>query len=249
MRKPIIAGNWKLNHGISDTISFVKELKANYKNKNSAEVVLAPPFISLESAARERTGSEIKLAAQNAYYKPNGAYTGEVSLEMLKELGIEYVILGHSERRGIFGEINELINLKVLRALEVSVDPILCVGEKLEEREGGITEKIINMQVEKCFMNVKSEDASRVVVAYEPIWAIGTGKNAVPEDAEKVCSLIRETITALYDSTVAEQVRILYGGSVKPANVSGYMALPNVDGALVGGASLKPDSFLEIINY
>jgi len=245
----MIAGNWKMNHGISDTISFIKEFKANFNNKNNADIVIAPPFISLESAIRETKNTEIKIAAQNAYYKPNGAFTGEVSFEMLKEIGVNIVILGHSERRGIFGEINELINLKVLRALELGFQPILCVGEKLEEREGGITEKIINMQIEKCFSKVKAEDIPKVIIAYEPIWAIGTGKNAEPSDAETVCSLIRETITALYDASLAEQVRILYGGSVKPANINGYMSLHNVDGALVGGASLKPDSFKEIVNY
>lgn len=238
-----------MNNGPKETAEFLSTFKASYKNKNSAEVVLAPPFCSLAAAKEGTAGTEIRLSAQNVYYQDNGAYTGEISCRMLKELGVQYVIIGHSERRHVLGEINELINRKTLKVIAEDLIPILCVGEKLDEREAGITEKVVNLQLEKGVQNIPADKIGQIVIAYEPVWAIGTGKNASAKDAEDVSKLIRDILAGLYNRETADKVRILYGGSVKPENITEYMKCSNVDGALVGGASLKPDGFLKLLNY
>lgn len=248
MRTPIIAGNWKMHHSIKETKDFFNEFNANFKNKNNVEIIISPPYINL-SIALTLAKEPIKIASQNAFYEDKGAYTGEISLKMLKDSGINHVILGHSERRHIFGETNEVINKKLLKSLELNMIPILCIGEKLDEREAEITEKVINHQLEEGLKNTKNLNLENIVIAYEPVWAIGTGKNAKAEDAKIAAKLIRHKLSKLFNESIANKIRILYGGSVKPENIAEYMRLEDIDGALVGGASLKPESFLKIINY
>lgn len=249
MRKCMIAGNWKMNLSPDQTGVMLKELVASFKNQNSAEIVVAPPYVSIYKAQELLKGTEIKVSAQNVYHQENGAFTGEISASMLSDMHVPYVIIGHSERRHVFGELNEGINLKLHACFRNKLIPIFCVGEKLDEREAGITEKVVNLQVEKGLDGISAEQAEKLVIAYEPVWAIGTGKNASSSDAQEICGLIRKILTRLYSSDTAAKTRILYGGSVKPENISEYMNCPDVDGALVGGASLKADSFLKIINY
>ena len=245
MRTPIIAGNWKMNYGPTEAEEFVAGILPGLHELHGVERVLCPPSVSLTTVFGAIAGSEVKLGAQNMYYEPKGAYTGEISPTMLQGL-CEYVILGHSERRAYFGETDELVNKKALAALKYDLRPIVCVGERLEQREAGETEQLIRAQVQGSLGGLPAERVPEVVVAYEPIWAIGTGKAATAQDALTVIQLIRALLADLYGADAAEAVRIQYGGSVTAANVSEFLSLPDIDGALVGGASLKPE-FVELV--
>ncbi|MCP4115395.1 MAG: triose-phosphate isomerase [Desulfobacteraceae bacterium] len=248
MRKPIIAGNWKMNKTIDQGISFVNEIKEKIAGTD-AEVVLCPPATMLAQLKQAATGTGVKIGAQNMHQAEDGAFTGEISAAMLSDLKIDYVIIGHSERRQYFNETDQGVNEKVLKALETGITPILCCGETLEEREAGNTNEVVKKQVLAGLEGVPAEKAATVVIAYEPIWAIGTGKTATSEDANTVISFIRESVDAVYGKEVSEAVRIQYGGSVKPSNVKTLMAETDIDGALVGGASLDPESFLGLLDF
>lgn len=248
MRIPIIAGNWKMNMSIDSGIDFVKKIKAPLEGTD-VDIVLCVPFTMLKDLKAETKGTNIKIGAQNMHYNENGAFTGEVSPLMLKELDVDYVIIGHSERRQYFNETDETVNKKVIKALEVGITPIMCCGETLEEREAGSTKDIVKNQIINGIKGINDEDIKTVVIAYEPIWAIGTGKTASSEDANEVIAYIRETLKEVYGEDTSEEVRIQYGGSVKPENVEEIMNQEDIDGALVGGASLKADSFIELVNF
>ncbi|EGT3682541.1 triose-phosphate isomerase [Clostridioides difficile] len=247
MRKPIIAGNWKMHKTIKEALEFVNEIKDKV-NSDKVEAVICAPFTLLKDLKEATKGTNIKIGAQNMHFEEKGAFTGEVSPLMLKEIDMDYVVIGHSERRQYFNETDETVNKKVLKALEVGIDPILCVGETLEQREAGKTKDVCKVQVEKALENVLKDDLAKVVVAYEPIWAIGTGKTATAEDANDVISYIREVIKGLYGE-LANEVRIQYGGSVKPSNVAEIMGQSDIDGALVGGASLASNDYLGLVNF
>lgn len=248
MRKPIIAGNWKMHKTIAEAVEFVNEIKGKVNNTD-VEAVICAPFTLLKDLKEATKGTPIKIGAQNMHYADNGAFTGEISAPMLEELDIDYVVLGHSERRQYFNETNETVNKKVLKALEAGIDPILCIGETLEEREADKTKDVCKVQTEKALENVTAEDMKKVVIAYEPIWAIGTGKTATAEQANDVIAYVREVVKGLYGEEISEEVRIQYGGSVKPSNVSEIMNQTDIDGALVGGASLQPADFTELVNF
>lgn len=248
MRKPIIAGNWKMHKTPSETVSLINELKPLVKDAQ-VEVVVCPPFVCLPAAKDALAGSNIKLGAQNMHWEEQGAFTGEVAPGMLKELGVEYVIIGHSERRQYFGETDEMVNKKVLSAVAHGFIPIICVGETLEQREQGITEEVVDKQTRAALNGLSADVAERVVIAYEPIWAIGTGRTASSDDANEVIGYIRKVVGEVLGSQAAQQVRILYGGSVKPENAAELMQMPEIDGALVGGASLKAHDFAKIVKY
>jgi triosephosphate isomerase len=246
LRKLLIAGNWKMNKTVPEAVSLVRELKELLKDLDrDREVLVCPPFTALYPVSRELEGSKIALGAQNMFYEEKGAFTGEISPVMLLDVGCSFVILGHSERRHIFKEDDQLINKKVLSAVAHSITPILCVGELLEERESGKTKDVVKKQVVEGLSGIKPE--YDFVIAYEPVWAIGTGKTATPEQAQEVHQFIRELLKELFGKEKAEKVRILYGGSVKPENAKSLMSMPDVDGALVGGASLKAESFAKIV--
>ena len=247
MRKPIIAGNWKMHKTIAEALEFVNDVKDRVKS-NEVEAVICAPFTLLKDLKEATKGTDIKIGAQNMYFEEKGAFTGEISPLMLKELDMDYVIIGHSERRQYFNETDETVNKKVLKALEVKIDPILCVGETLEEREAGNTKNVCKVQVEKGLENVSKEDLGKVVIAYEPIWAIGTGKTATSEDANDVIAYIRQVVANLYGD-LANEVRIQYGGSVKPSNVAEIMNQSDIDGALVGGASLEANDYVQLVNF
>ena len=247
MRKPIIAGNWKMHKTIAEALEFVNEVKDRVNN-DKVEAVICAPFTLLKDLKQATKGTNIKIGAQNMHFEEKGAFTGEISPLMLKELDMDYVVIGHSERRQYFNETDETVNKKVLKALEVGIDPILCVGETLEEREAGNTKDVCKVQVEKALENVSKEDLAKVVIAYEPVWAIGTGKTATSEDANDVIAYIREVVASVYGE-LANEVRIQYGGSVKPANVAEIMGQSDIDGALVGGASLKADDYVALVNF
>jgi triosephosphate isomerase len=245
MRTPIIAGNWKMNTTLEEAKTLVRELLGRGLGRDAGvEQVLCPPFISLAIVAELLWGTPVKVGAQNMYSEPKGAYTGEVSPPMLSEL-CQYVILGHSERRHIFGESNQMVNGKVKAALHAGLTPILCVGERLEEREAGRTQEVVVGQLRGSLEGVAA--AGELVIAYEPVWAIGTGLAATAADASQVIGLIRTTVAGLYGDSIAGEMRIQYGGSVTPANAAELMAQPEIDGALVGGASLKAEDFMEIV--
>lgn len=247
MRKPIIAGNWKMHKTIAEALEFVNDVKDKVNNDN-VEAVICAPFTLLKDLKEAKKGTNIKIGAQNMHFEEKGAFTGEISPLMLKELDMDYVVIGHSERRQYFNETNETVNKKVLKALEVGIDPILCVGETLEEREAGNTKDVCKVQVEKALENVSKEDLAKVVIAYEPVWAIGTGKTATSEDANDVIAYIREVVANLYKE-LANEVRIQYGGSVKPSNVAEIMNQSDIDGALVGGASLEANDYVKLVNF
>ena len=247
MRKPIIAGNWKMHKTIAEALEFVNEVKDRVNN-DKVEAVICAPFTLLKDLKQATKGTNIKIGAQNMPFEEKGAFTGEISPLMLKELDMDYVVIGHSERRQYFNETDETVNKKVLKALEVGIDPILCVGETLEEREAGNTKDVCKVQVEKALENVSKEDLAKVVIAYEPVWAIGTGKTATSEDANDVIAYIREVVANLYGE-LANEVRIQYGGSVKPSNVAEIMNQSDIDGALVGGASLEANDYVELVNF
>ncbi|MDD4527647.1 MAG: triose-phosphate isomerase [Candidatus Margulisbacteria bacterium] len=249
MGKMIIAGNWKMNKDLDEAVQLVEKLKKGFKNKNKVEVVICPSFTNLSSVNEIVKDSDIMLGAQNMYTEEKGAYTGEISASMLKSVGCKYVIVGHSERRQYFNETNSFLNKKVKVALENNLIPIYCVGETLEQRESGKVEKVIKEQIEDGLKGVSLEDLKKVVVAYEPVWAIGTGKTATPQQANDVHFFIRKLLKAMANEAVADYISILYGGSVTPESCRELMSKSDIDGALVGGASLKADSFAEIINY
>ncbi len=248
MRKVIVAGNWKMNKTPREAIELIETLKPLVSEREDVEVVFCPPFISLMVAVEAVKGTNIKIGAQNMYFEENGAYTGEVAPDMIAECGVEYVILGHSERRQYFGETDESINKKVKKAFEHGLKPIICVGETLEQREQGITEDLVRLQTKIALKDISKEDAKKAVIAYEPVWAIGTGKTATSVQAEEVCAAIRRVLSEIYDEETAGEIRIQYGGSVNAGNAAELFAMPNIDGGLVGGASLKAD-FAKIVNY
>ncbi len=248
MRKPIIAGNWKMNMTPSEAVRLVEELKPLVKDAK-CDVVICPPYVDLPAAAEAIKGSNIHLGAQNIHWADKGAFTGEVSADMLKELGVEYAIIGHSERRQYFGETDEAVNKRAKAAIAAGITPIVCVGESLEERESGLTGKKVSGQVQKDLEGIAASDAARLVIAYEPIWAIGTGKTATDEQANETIGMIRATVAGMLGRETAEALRIQYGGSMKPSNVKGLMAMPEIDGGLIGGASLKAVDFAQVVNY
>lgn len=247
MRKPIIAGNWKMNYGVKKAQDFINDIKGKLDSKD-VEVVICPPYIVLPYAIELLKGTNVKVGAQNMHWETSGAYTGEVSGEMLKELGVEVVIIGHSERREYYNEKDETVNKKLKKALELGILPIVCVGETLDEREKGLQKDKVTNQVKNALQGVESNQAEGIVIAYEPIWAIGTGKTATSQQANEVCSWIRETLEGLYSQDVGDKIRIQYGGSVKPDNISELMQMSDIDGALVGGASIKMD-FIDLVQY
>lgn len=247
MRKPIIAGNWKMNNTIQESINLVNEIKS-YTLDKDVEAVICVPFIALSDVKNLLEGSEIKLGAQNMHWEEKGAFTGEISPIMLKEIGTDYCIIGHSERRQYFNETDESVNLKLKSALKYGILPIICVGETLEEREENRAEEVVKNQIIKGLEGIAAESIKDIVIAYEPIWAIGTGKTASSDDANNMCAFIRSIIGDLY-SGEKENIRIQYGGSVKPDNIKELMEKSDIDGALVGGASLIADDFQKLINY
>lgn len=247
MRKPIVAGNWKMNKTTGEAKALVESLKADLVNINHVDVVLCPPFTALQTVSQLVSNTQIDLGAQNMSPEKSGAFTGEVSAEMLKDLYCHYVILGHSERRALFGETDEDVNKKAKAALASNLHPIVCVGETLEERESGRMQEVVESQVKGSMAGFGAEDFLNSVIAYEPVWAIGTGKTASPEQAQEVHALIRSTVAAMADQAVADSVRIQYGGSVKPGNARELFGQPDIDGGLIGGAALDAASFVEIV--
>lgn len=247
-RKIIAAGNWKMNKTVSEAVEFVEALKARVSDADS-EVVVGVPFVCIPGVKKAAEGSNIKVAAQNMHWEEKGAFTGEVSGPMLAGLGVDYVIIGHSERRQYFAETDETVNKKVHAAFKYGLKPIVCVGESLTQREQGITAELVRYQVKIALLGLTADQVKETVIAYEPIWAIGTGKTATNGQAEEVCGVIRECVKELYGSDVSEAVRIQYGGSVNAANASELFNMPNIDGGLVGGASLKLDDFEKIAKY
>jgi triosephosphate isomerase len=249
MRRPLIAGNWKMHKTIAETTAFVGSLKARLTFVEHCDVVVAPPFTALRAAAEAAQGSLIRVAGQDLHWEREGAHTGEVSATMLLEAGASYVIIGHSERRRDHGETDEMVNRKLNAALTAGLTPIVCVGETLTEREAGQTRQVLDRQFERGLAGLTPSELSRVIIAYEPVWAIGTGRTATPEMAAESHRFLRELARRAFGETLAGGLRILYGGSVKPDNIAGLMSEPDIDGALVGGASLDIESFVAIVNY
>lgn len=245
MGKYVIAGNWKMNKLPSETYDYVKEVVEATKGAE-CDVVCCTPYVCLAQAVEAAKGTHVKIGAENLHFEDKGAFTGEVSAEMLKDLGVEYVIIGHSERREYNNETDETVNLKTIKALEKGLVPIVCCGESLEQREAGITMDLIAIQIKKAFANISADDAKKVVVAYEPIWAIGTGKTATDDQAQEVCGGIRAVLADLYDEATAKEITIQYGGSMNAANCEGLLAKADIDGGLIGGASLKSADFAVI---
>lgn len=248
MRKPIIAGNWKMNKTPEEAAELVRELVPLVADAE-AEVVVCPPFVCLDAVRKEAVGSNIKLGAQNVHFEKNGAYTGEISADMLLAMGVEYVIIGHSERRQYFGETDCTVNKRAKAALAAGLKPIICVGESLEEREKGVTNELVGMQTKLALQGIPAEEVDKVVIAYEPIWAIGTGKTATAAEANETIGAIRKAIAQVYGEEVASKVRIQYGGSMNPKNASELMAQSEIDGGLIGGASLKAEDFSKVVKY
>jgi triosephosphate isomerase len=248
MRKPIIAGNWKMHKTIAETVALIKDL-APLAGGAAAAVVVCPPFTALAAAKAALAGTAIGLGAQDMHWEQQGAFTGEVSAPMLRDAGCDYVIIGHSERRQYFAETDETVNKKLHAAIAGGLIPIVCVGETLAEREGGATERVVDRQVRRGLAGLTPEQAAALVIAYEPVWAIGTGRTASSEDANAVCAFIRRLVAELYGQAAADAVRIQYGGSVKPENIAELMGKSDIDGALVGGASLDAATFAKIVKY
>ena len=248
MRIPFIAGNWKMYKNISEAKEFAAKFRTLYHGTDVKTAIFAP-YPQLPELVQQFKGTGIGVGAQNVHFEKEGAYTGEVSASMLKEIGVDYCLVGHSERRQYFGETDKAINLKLKALLKEDILPVLCVGENLEEREGGIEEKVVSEQIKIAFDGISSAEAGKITVAYEPVWAIGTGRTATPEQAEKMCGFIRMKLSELYDEETADKIIIQYGGSVKPDNAYEIMNMPEIDGALVGGASLDPLKFIEIVNF
>ncbi|MGX5377854.1 triose-phosphate isomerase [Ligilactobacillus sp. LYQ135] len=249
MRTPIIAGNWKLNKNPEETAEFVNAVKAQLPQSTDVETLICAPAVDLPALIESAKGSELRVGAENCYFENEGAYTGETSPMVLKQMGVDYVIIGHSERREYFHETDEDINKKAKAIFANGMTPILCCGETLETREAGKAEEFVEGQIKADVEGLTADQVANLVIAYEPIWAIGTGKTATADQAEEMCRAIRNTIADLYDESVAEKVRIQYGGSVKPANVKEIMSKEDIDGGLIGGASLQPDSFLQLAHY
>jgi triosephosphate isomerase len=248
-RRPIIAGNWKMNKTTVEAHDLASKLIPLIADIKGRDIVLAPPFTALQSVAGVIKGTGIALSAQNLYWEDKGAFTGEISAEMLLDLGCKYVIIGHSERRQFFGENDETVNKKLRQALNKGLLPIVCVGETLKEREAGKANEVIERQVTGALKGVTAAEMQKVIIAYEPVWAIGTGKTATPDQANEIHNFIRKKSEIVYGKEIAGALRIQYGGSVTPENVSTLMAMPDIDGALVGGASLKPESFAALVNF
>jgi triosephosphate isomerase len=249
MRKPVIAGNWKMHNTVKESLELVQTLKKNVADVQGVEIIVSPPYTALASVIMELKGSNITVAAQNAFWEESGAYTGEVSPVMLKDIGCTHVIIGHSERRQHFNETDETVNKRVKAMLKVGLTPIVCVGETLGQRESGLTMQVVETHIRRGLAGLSAKDFENTIIAYEPVWAIGTGKTATPQQAEEVQQSIRKHLRKIAGDIIADQTRILYGGSVKPENVDELMQQPDIDGALVGGASLKADAFTRIIKF
>ena len=248
MRTPIIAGNWKMHYTVDEAVKVVEELKGLVKDAK-AEVVVCPTFVCLDAVKKAVAGTNIKVGAQNMHFEEKGAFTGEIAPGMLEAMGIDYVVLGHSERRAYFNETDEDIKKKIAAAFAHNITPIVCYGESLEEREAGTTNSVIEAQIKVSLAGLSNEEASKVVIAYEPIWAIGTGKTATSEQANETIAAIRGMVVEMYGQEVADKVRIQYGGSVKPGTIKEQMSMSDIDGALVGGASLIASDFSQIVNF
>lgn len=248
MRIPFIAGNWKMYKTIAQAKAFAEEFKTLYHDTDVKTAIFAP-YTQLETLVEVFKGSGVGVGAQNVHFAKEGAYTGEVSVEMLEEIGVDYCLVGHSERRQYFAETDETVNLKLKALLESKILPVVCVGENLDEREAGKEETVVAEQIQTDFEGIEASAAEKIVVAYEPVWAIGTGKTATPEQANQMCGLIRKTLTEIYNEETADKIVIQYGGSVKPENATEIMNMEEIDGALVGGASLEPLNFIEIVNF
>ena len=247
MRKPIIAGNWKMNMTPDEAEQLVMALIPLVRDA-ACDVVICPPYVDLPTISRLIQGTSLHLGAQNVHWAPKGAFTGEISAPMLAALGVEYVIVGHSERRQFFGETDETVNKRAKAALASGITPIICVGESLEQREGGVTNTIVSMQTVAALAGIEAAEVEKLVIAYEPIWAIGTGKTATSAEANETIAVIRSAISSVYGEPVAQKVRIQYGGSMNPKNAAELMAMPEIDGGLIGGASLKPDDFAKVVH-
>ncbi|MDO4731110.1 MAG: triose-phosphate isomerase [Clostridia bacterium] len=247
LRRPIIAGNWKMNKNPEETKQFIEAIKPKVEGAN-CEVVICAPYINIDAALRQAEGSNIKIGAENCHWEENGAFTGEISAKTLNDINVEYVILGHSERRLYFGETDVSVGQRVHTALHNNLKIILCVGEQLQGREHGITEEIVRIQLKEGLLNVPREFMKQIIIAYEPVWAIGTGKTATSNQAQEVCKMIRETIKELYDEDISNHIAILYGGSMNAKNADELLSMPDVDGGLIGGAALDPKSFAALVN-
>ncbi len=247
-RRTVIAGNWKMNKTPSEAAAFIRELSPKVAGKTGCDIVACVPFVALPAALEAAKGTNIKIGAQNVHFEKSGAFTGEISADMLLDLGIEYVIIGHSERRQYFGETNETVNKRVLAALSAGLKVILCIGELELEREQGITAEILGLQTKIALLGVDSEMLKNVIIAYEPVWAIGTGKVATDDQADEACGIVRATVASLYGEAASEMITIQYGGSMNAKNCAGLLAKVNVDGGLIGGASLKSDDFTVIVD-
>jgi triosephosphate isomerase len=250
MRKKILAANWKMNMTVGESDAFLDTFLMEVGEEARVEIVIIPPFTALPRVSQRLTNVQnIKLGAQNMHWEKPGAYTGEISSQHLRELFVRYVVLGHSERRSYFGETDKIVNKKVAAALEATLKPIVCIGETLSERDAGRVEQVLETQLRGSLEGLTAKDLAEIVIAYEPVWAIGTGRTATPEQAQSAHAFIRETLATLWDKATAEKVRIQYGGSVKPGNTADLMRQPDIDGALVGGASLDPRGFAEIVKH
>ena len=248
-RKTVIAGNWKMNKTASETKKFAEELKTILPKAKWCDVVVCVPYVNIPAAIRAFKDMRVSVGAENVFYEKSGAYTGEVSADMLKDLGVKYVIIGHSERRQYFGETNETVNKRAAAALEAKLKPIICVGETLAEREEGRTEEVLFTQLVESLKGFRSKDFDRIIVAYEPVWAIGTGRTASPEDANKSIGFIRKVLYTKFSAVIGEKTRILYGGSMNASNASALMAQEEIDGGLIGGASLSAEEFSKVVHY
>ncbi len=247
MRKPIIAGNWKMNKTVAEAVALAEDIKRDLANCNEVDVVLCPPFTALKAVSDAVTGTHLDLGAQNMHWEASGAYTGEVAPGMLREVFCHYVILGHSERRTYFHETDEIVNKKVKAALAANLRPIVCVGELLEERDAGQTEAVVEKQLRGSLADLTSREWADVVIAYEPVWAIGTGRTATPEQAQEAHAFIRSVVKSMADESLADSVRIQYGGSMKPSNAGDLLGQQDIDGGLIGGAALEARSFVDIV--
>ncbi len=247
-RRTVIAGNWKMNFTPAQAEAFISEVKPLVAGKDNCDIIFCAPYVTIASAMKAAEGSNIKIGAENVHFAPKGAYTGEVSAEMLTAIGVEYVIIGHSERRQYFGETDETVNLRTKAALEAGMKVILCLGEVKEQRLAGITNEVVAMQTKLDLADVSAEQLKNVIIAYEPVWAIGTGLTATPEQAEETCGVIRSVLADVYGEDVAESVTIQYGGSMNDANAAELLSKPNVDGGLIGGASLVATKFATIVD-